>query len=358
MKIAGLNMTDVWAHRVLRERGVETTQHDDVEAEINVLVESIDLGYHSAEQNYRPYLHVTGELRSIKPADAAPYGVREVVFPPDGGDTIDAYYEFTDAQLGELARKGYFTKEFSTPIEATGIEWELPAKVDLIALAPEGPDDIPVVFAKVRDAGSLVISEATSGYELTEYFSDFSQDAERTAEQAQEQTLRQRSDEINSLFSEEEFAATFENTEPAPEARQENVETVRDDFEARVQDVEAQLEEESERARAERAQTEGTPENLYYERVASALVGEPETGTEVGEEQEEPGSELDQEEQVEADGTLGFDEFESEDAELTVEPVKISRRNRNSIEETKAEVSRRVADLDHGDDDHGRGFGD
>jgi hypothetical protein len=73
MRIEGLPMTDVWAHRVLRERGVETIEVDQQPADIDVLVETADLDHHGPEQNFRPYLHVTGELRAVRPATSLPY---------------------------------------------------------------------------------------------------------------------------------------------------------------------------------------------------------------------------------------------------------------------------------------------
>lgn len=346
MKIAGLAMTDVWAHRVLRERGVETAQIQDAPADIKVLVESINLAHHSAAQNYRPYLHISGELRGVRPAEGLPHGIREVVFPPDGGESIDAYYEFSDVQLAQLAQKGYFTEEFEAPDHLTGFEWDLPANVDVVALAPDRDEDVPVVFVNVRDSGSLVITEETSGYELTDYFADFSTEGEYRIEQAAvDGNLRQRSDEINSLFTEEELTEGLDLREEA-HAPQAQPEAAPVGFDAQIQDVEARLDQESERVLAERASTEGTPENLYFERVASALISpEPEVDDVRGLE----------ESRVDEHGALDFGEDQDED--LDIAPVKIGRhsnREGSNIEETKAELARRAADLDHGDQASGR----
>ncbi|MDW6057958.1 hypothetical protein SAZ11_07635 [Streptomyces sp. FXJ1.4098] len=138
MRTAGLTMNDVWAHRVLRERGVETYRLEGVTAELDVMVESLDLKHRGKEENYRPYLHMTGELRSVTPVKALPFGISQVTYSPGQGEKVDAFYEFNDQQLVALASKGYFTSGFAVPEQVTGIEWELPATADMLVLAPSG----------------------------------------------------------------------------------------------------------------------------------------------------------------------------------------------------------------------------
>lgn len=352
MKIAGLSMTDVWAHRALRERGVSTTQVEDAPAELSVLVESVDLGHHGVEQNYRPYLHISGELRGVKPDRAFPHGVNELVYPPDGGQSVDAYYEFTDTQLGQLAAKGYFSEAFVTPVQMTGLEWYLPGQVDAVVLAPDEVEGLPVVFLNVRNSGSLSIDEATSGYELVEYFADFSHDEDRLLDQVSpEKAARQREDTINSLFSEDELAGELDlREEYVPAHGAAETEAVRG-FDAHAEDLEATLDAESEELSAERARTEGTPENLYLERVAGALA-EPEDfpGEEVSMDEWNLG--IDDAPVVTENGALDLDLDEAD--EIGIEPVKInldpSREDNMSLDEVKAEVARRAAELDHSKD--------
>lgn len=46
------------------------------------MVESLDLKHRGKEENYRPYLHLTGELRSVAPATALPFGISQVTYSP------------------------------------------------------------------------------------------------------------------------------------------------------------------------------------------------------------------------------------------------------------------------------------
>lgn len=306
MRTAGLMMNDVWAHRVLRERGVDTHRLEGVDTQLKVLVESLELKHRSKEENYRPYLHVTGELRAVTPADALPYGISEVTYAPGQGEKVDAYYEFDDAQLVKLAERGYFSRSFEVPEQVTGIEWELPAKSDILVLAPTGFEegDAPVVFTHVHDLGSLDIDLQTSGYDLADYFADFSQrDRSRDEPVIDERSLRARSDAINSLFTEDEIeqAIAEEQVAVVPEPE----ETVADPISVQLGEVEAQIAAEAEQFRAERESKEGSPEKLYRDRVALREDIERIDDTPAG----------------------------------------------PTFEERKAEVSRRAADLDFGDDE-------
>lgn len=171
MQVAGLVMNDAWAHRVLRANGVRCTHAPSRPAMLGVLVEQVDLGHHPGELNFRPYLHVSGQLRSVTPAHGLACDVSRVTFAPGRGEQIDAFYEFDDQQLQELAGLGYFQVGFTVPDQITGIEWELPATVDALILEPETPgEDVPVTFVSVHDAGHVRIDLLSTGYDLTEYF--------------------------------------------------------------------------------------------------------------------------------------------------------------------------------------------
>ncbi|PUB32483.1 hypothetical protein C8K30_1011009 [Promicromonospora sp. AC04] len=273
MRTAGLTMNDVWAHRVLRERGVETYRIEGVAAEIGVLVESLDLEHRSKEENYRPYLHLTGELRSITPDRALPYEVTQVTYSPGHGERVDAFYEFSDTQLVALATKGYFTAAFAVPEQVTGIEWELPTTVDVLVLAPSGEPtdgDAPVVFTRVHDIAGLEIDRESCGYDLAEYFANHFADRPSPAHGlADERALLARSEAVNSLFTQDELDTDAE-TGPAasPDA---HMDQAADGVTLQLQQVEAEIAEESAHLRAERERIEGTFEYLYQERVAQVL---------------------------------------------------------------------------------------
>ncbi|WP_405824630.1 hypothetical protein OG705_30240 [Streptomyces sp. NBC_00838] len=274
MRTAGLTMNDVWAHRVLREPGVETHRLEGVTAQLGVMVESLDLKHRGKEMNYRPYLHLTGELRSVTPARVLPFGISQVTYSPGRGEKVDAFYEFDDQQLVVLASKGYFASGFAVPEQVTGIEWELPATADMLVLAPSGAQtdgDIPVVFTQIHGIGGLEIDLESSGYDLAVYFADHSKDGVPRAEAVVDaRGLKARSDAVNLLFSEDELGLDIEVKQvvgaPASAAA-----PVADGISTRLRQIEAEIAAEREQYRTERASTQGTTENLYRERVAAAL---------------------------------------------------------------------------------------
>ncbi|MCB5280372.1 hypothetical protein [Arthrobacter sp. ES1] len=207
MKVAGMKMTDPWASRVLRNKGVETELVSGAPVETVVQMERVDIEHHGPEKNYRPLLHLTGELVSILPAEALPHGVEEVTFRSGLGPTVDAFYEFDDAQLGQLVSKGYFTEGFQAPSSMAGIPWELPTTIDALVLRPEQEGDTPVVFVTIHGQTELALDFENSGYDLAEYFEN-----QLTAEAQQERALEggqgivpTRSGEINDLFAADEF---------------------------------------------------------------------------------------------------------------------------------------------------------
>lgn len=321
---------------------METFRLEGVAAELGVMVESLDLKHRGKEENYRPYLHMTGELRSVTPAEALPFGISQVTYAPGQGEKVDAFYEFDDQQLVMLAGKGYFTSGFAVPEQVTGIEWELPATADMLVLAPSGAQtegDAPVVFTQIHDIGGLEIDLESSGYDLAGYFADHSKDGVPRAEAVVDaRGLKARSDAINSLFTEDELGLDAEVKQvvgaPAPEAA-----PVADGMSARLQQIEAEIAAEREHYQTERASTEGTTENLYRERVAAAL--------QTAEEQEEPFAPPVAAHEAQRDPNLDLDlELELEEQESRRREVKPAP----SLDERKRQVAQRAADLDFDED--------
>ena len=330
MRTAGLTMNDVWADRILRECGVETCHYEALPAEIDILVETVELRHRGQRDNYRPYLHLSGELRTVTPAEALPYEVSQVTFSPGRGERVDAFYEFDDQQLSVLAGKGYFSSAFAVPEEIIGIEWKLPATVDVLMLAPADVDtDAPVVFTQVHDIAGLEIDLEASGYDLAGYFDDHSRvGISRTEAVVDERGLQARSDAINSLFTEDELT-------PAADAERGigaagHVAGASDGMSADVQQIEAAIADAYAQRRADLERTDGTPEHLYRQRVAPALhtAGE---ATPATDRVQVPVVELDADlEQAASDHAQG-------------------RESEPTFDERRREVARGAADLDVGD---------
>jgi hypothetical protein len=342
MRTAGLMMNDVWADRALRERGVEAHRYDGLEAEIGVLVDSVELKHKGKEENHRPYLHVIGELRSITPAMPLPYGITQVIYSHGQGEKVDAFYEFDDQQLVALAAKGYFSSTFVVPEQLTGIEWELPATVDALVLTPsEQQADAPVVFMNVHRIADLEIDLESSGYDLSDYFADHSKDSvTRTKAVFDEYGPMVRSDAINPLFTEDELALAAE-TKLANRVTVILEPSAAEGVSIGLQKLEADIAAEAEQFRAERESTEGTPENLYHERVAQALRA--------GEDDALDATDGDKEDRTDIETERGSDlDFGLESEERV--------KSAMTLDERKREASQRAADLDFGQDrEHGLG---
>ncbi|MGY4541213.1 hypothetical protein ACVWY0_001122 [Arthrobacter sp. UYNi723] len=342
MKVAGIKMTDPWASRVLRSKGVETARVASAPVETVVLMERVSFEHHGSDKNYRPLLHLTGELRSILPEEALPYGVEEVTFRSGLGPIVDAFYEFDDAQLTELVSKGYFTEGFEPPANMAGIPWELPTTIDALILAPEHDGDAPVVFVTIHGQTELALDAENSGYDLAEYFEN-----KLTPEAQQEQALHSaqrgvptRSGEINDLFAAEKFTTpdaaqrfeslTRQSSGEFPVVRASIFEDLMADFRQKRTDEAAEL------AAQPVEYDPETVEGVYHQRivpgVAKALtlpsedtvtpdVAEPEeTATDAPDAGAGQGAQSPEKEQ----GLLDLYEEGEEDKELDVVPVAIT----------------------------------
>lgn len=210
MKVAGMKMTNPWASRVLRNRGVTCERVMGAPVETVVVMESVTFEHHGPGKNYRPLLHLTGELRSILPAESLPHGIDEITYRAGLGPTVDAFYEFDDVQLAELVSKGYFTEGFEPPSDRmSGIPWELPTTIDALILAPEDEADTPVVFVTIHGQTGLALDAKNSGYDLAGYFENqLGEEAENErATAVAKQETPALAGGITDIFAEEDFLA-------------------------------------------------------------------------------------------------------------------------------------------------------
>lgn len=338
-------MTDAWAHRAQNQSGVETTHAEGRAAELTVLVDSVTLHHQGPDQNYRPYLHLAGELRTVRLEEPLPYKISTVTYDVGHGDRVDAYYEFDDTQLQEMTRKGYFSKGFSVPEQIVGLEWELPAVADALVVAPpavEGHDQAPVVFLRVQDVAHLQVDLESTGYDLAAYFEDFSGQVQPAPMAVLDGTgLRSRGDELNSLFrGEVAFDPTTQETVHT-ETRREPEAADPTGLRAGLSEIESQLESEQADFEAERAIVPGSPEQLYADRVAAAP-------------REGEGADTTPDETKTAEsGALDLDDL---DGQFGYEEVGAGSSAHKTLEQRKRELAATVADLDHGDHEHDNGI--
>lgn len=265
-------MNDVWAHRVLRERGVDTTQVKDQAAEITVFVDSIGLQHHGPEKNFRPYLHLSGELSSVRFAQPLPHDITTVTYERGYGERVDAFYEFDDQQLASLTSKGYFTEGFAVPSHITNIEWELPAIADALVLEPAEEDQLPIAWVKIHDIADVQIDLENSQYDLVEYFADHVHQVEGAAlNRHVDKNAPSRADELDSLFED-----TLEwESEAAPAALAKTVQPIEQTpdqaLTSEIKELESLVEKEEQEAREELSRVPGSVENIYQEQIAAVL---------------------------------------------------------------------------------------
>ena len=181
MKIAPLKVSDPWYGRIVNDESIASDSLSGVPIESTVEMELVELLHGGPEANYRPYLHLRGELTEAKPAVELPYGVSELALRQGAGLTVDAFYDFNQQQLADLVNKGYFTEAFQVPEQMSGIPWTLPGHADFLIVAPELSNEPPLVFMNVQDQNSLELNELNSGYELSGYFPDYSDEVQAQA---------------------------------------------------------------------------------------------------------------------------------------------------------------------------------
>lgn len=169
MKIEGLTMSEPNARYAIQTQ--DQYRYTEAPCEARVHVDTAYLIHHGPDRNHRPALKLVGELRGLSlHSDELPYGIEEITYPPGTGQRIEGVYEFTDNQLVDLVSKGYFQESFSVPPVMQGNTYELPLSADVIVLAPQGLDDVPVVFTEIHDPCSLQLTEETSEYDFAQYF--------------------------------------------------------------------------------------------------------------------------------------------------------------------------------------------
>ncbi|KIA73393.1 hypothetical protein ANMWB30_23200 [Arthrobacter sp. MWB30] len=173
-----------------------------------VVMETVSFEHHTAEKNYRPLLHLSGELQSLKPDDPLPCGISEVTFRQGAGPMVDAFYEFDDEQLTELVAKGYFTEGFEPPEDRLlGIPWELPTTINALVIPPATLTDAPVVFVTVHGQTELALDLVNSGYDLAEEFENTLESGlqKNPADVQKHHGVPTRSGEIKDLFADEDL---------------------------------------------------------------------------------------------------------------------------------------------------------
>lgn len=203
MKIAPLVTSDPWFSHVFNHGKAYVETLDDVPVEATVMMEHASLAFGVQAQQFRPHLQLVGQVISVRtPQVELPYDVTEMEFSPGTGPKVNALYSFSNEQLAELVRKGYFEQGFVAPPSMVGIPWELPLSTRAVFVLPDGNDEPPVVFLDFKDLASLSLDEKQSGYDLAAYFPEIAPQVELETEVKVDQL---------SLDAESHFAPSAQN---------------------------------------------------------------------------------------------------------------------------------------------------
>lgn len=205
--VTGMRRSNPWMSRALSMRGIES-QEVEGEADIKVFVDTLYFTNHGPRSNYRPVLHVRGQLVGLVPygSPEIAYGVTEVAFDREmegGNVTVDSFYEFTDEQLVALVQKGFFNEGFEPPNDLLNQIWELPAHYKGIVIAPRNEQEAPLAFLDVLDRDGLIIDAMTSGLDLVDYFPDYLTEI-HSRDQENDKTVDhvlERTDHVNDIFA-------------------------------------------------------------------------------------------------------------------------------------------------------------
>lgn len=279
MKIAPLKVSDPWYGRILSDGRVQVENLRSVPIESTVEMELVELLHGGPEENYRPYLHLRGELTEAVPVVELPYGVSELALRRGAGLNVDAFYDFSPRQLRELVGKGYFTDQFRVPEEMSGIPWVLPGSADFLVVAPEYSDQPPVVFMSVHAQNELELDEGNSGYDLSAYFPDYVPQTQEQIEAAKAVAAPEYGGSGLDVFSDVVFEEHQPIQEPAVRragAEQDVRESVPSGiFERLMSEIDARRVVAPEFVEEQESEPEaivpGSPADLYHSRVSPGV---------------------------------------------------------------------------------------
>lgn len=331
MKIAPLTESDPLVDRALRSGEVHAVGMKAVPVESSVEIELVELLHEGPELNYRPYLHLRGELTNVEPSVELPYGITELALRRGNGIQVDAFYEFAPHQLSELVAKGYFTEAFRVPDGLTGIPWQLPAEADFVVIGPDVDTEPPIVLMQVNGSASLQLDQATSGYDLSSYFPDYT--AEQQVERVQEGQYSTR-ERVTDMFADVELDERTAEDRPRSRREAESQALPDSAFDRLVAEVSVTDAPEVETSHDVQHE-EGSAEDTYARSIAPSLA-EALNGAEAAPEAEAPVAdpESKQEEQAPEDTpeALSAEELllEDEDEDLSPRPMASERPGADS----------------------------
>lgn len=172
MQVPAMSHNDPTADHILRS-DADVEVFSELECEMIAHIESAHLMHHGPETNYRPYLHLRGEMRSLLSKQRLPNNITEMTWGTGLGPLVDVFYEFDNDQMGSLVAKGYYDGNLEVPQDFSDAMFEFDTTAQAIIVSAEQEGDAPLVFVDVPNRDKFVTNWEDSGYNLEEDFREF-----------------------------------------------------------------------------------------------------------------------------------------------------------------------------------------
>lgn len=148
MKILALE-EDGMAAYILRKCNVDY-ESETYKAIGEVYINSAVLDTHY-ELNHRPYLVLSGKVNRVA-GHLGGKGIDEFYFEDGTVHPVTYNYEFSESQLSELLRAGYFEKGFEMPSVLSDMVVEMPLEVRVTRVNAKSETKTPLVFVSIKNA--------------------------------------------------------------------------------------------------------------------------------------------------------------------------------------------------------------
>lgn len=172
MKLSGYQALDPVANRVARDPKSEKIELNDVPVYVVFKPDQVDLNF--IGDRHVPQLRVSGNVERVVPAVGdMPFDIREITFNPADPPRVSSDYSFTTEQLKTLVDRGLYITDFEPPREMmTSVPWEYMMTTDITVVAPDHPENPPVVMVDLDSISAMEVNAKNSGYDLAEMFPD------------------------------------------------------------------------------------------------------------------------------------------------------------------------------------------
>lgn len=160
--------------QVARQRtDLPVVNFNNIQCECVVHSSQVFMDFGPRSKKHAPYLHLLGEVREVRFPETMRshmYGVDALTFAEGTGLQTDIFYQFSQDELADMVKKGYFDPNFEIPDILRDNDFELPMDCNMTMIEPQRENDPPIVFVGLTNPRNVEFTAETSGYELGSYF--------------------------------------------------------------------------------------------------------------------------------------------------------------------------------------------